>query len=105
MSGGLSLFMLLGWLFGVAGVEFFAVFAPGVYPVTLAAGEVVAGGRENFAHVAGPEGVQFLALGIAGVVPSTFLEDVEVLAVGDHFALAGADGVHLLAVFVIDVVP
>ena len=33
------------------------------------------------------------------------LEDVEGVAVGDDFALAGADGVDLLAVFVIDVVP
>ena len=88
-----------------AGGDFLAVFVPGVDPVALTAGEGVAGGIEHLAHVTHREGVQFLALGVAGVVPRTVLENVERVAVGHHLALAGAEGVHLLAVLVVDVVP
>ena len=90
---------------GAAGRDFFAVFVPGVDPAALSAGEGVASGSQDFAHIALGEGVQFFALGSTGVVPSALLEDVERLGIGNDLALAGAEGVDLLAVFVIDVVP
>ena len=89
----------------VTGRKFFPVFVPGINPVALAAGEGVAGGVEHLAHIAYREGMQFLALGVTGVIPRSVLDDVERVAVGHHFALAGAEGVHLLAVLVIDIVP
>ena len=93
----------MGW--GGAAGEFFAGFGPGVDPVALAASEGVAGGGEDVADVGDGEGVELLALGVAGVVPGAVLEDVEGVAVGDDLPLAGADGVDLLAVLVVDVVP
>ena len=93
----------MGW--GGAGGEFFAGFGPGVDPGALAAGEGVAGGGEDVADVGDGEGVEFLALGVAGVVPGAVLEDVEGVAVGDNLPLAGADGVDYLAVLIVDVVP
>ena len=91
--------------FGGAGGEFAPVFVPGVDPASLAAGEGVASYGEDVADIADGEGVQFLPLGVAGVVPTAVLEDVECVAVGDHFALGGGDGVYLLAFLVIDVMP
>ena len=91
--------------FGGTGGEFAAVFVPGIDPAALAAGEGVASGGEDVADIADGEGVQFLTLGVAGVVPAAVLEDVERVAVGDHLALGGGDGVDLLAFLVIDVMP
>ena len=91
--------------FGGAGGEFATVFVPGVDPAALAAGEGVASGSEDVADVADGEGVQFLTLGVAGVVPAAVLEDVERVTVGDHLALGGGNGVDLLTFLVIDVMP
>ena len=100
-----SVYLQTASSFGAAGSDFLAFFVPGVNPAALPAGEGVAGGREDVAHVADSEGMQFLALGVAGVVPAAVLEDVERLAVGNNFALGSAESVNLLAVLVIDVVP
>ena len=62
---------------GAAGGDFLAVFVPGVNPTALAAGEGVAGCRQDFAHVAYRKGVQFLALSIVGIVPAAVLDDIE----------------------------
>ena len=85
--------------------EFLAVFVPGVDPAALSACKGVASGREHLAHIAHREGVQFLAFGTKGVVPAAVLDDVERLAVSDHFTLRGAECVNFLAILVIDVVP
>ena len=88
-----------------AGGEFFAVFIPGVNPGSPAAREGVAGGGKHLAHVACREGVELFPLGGASVIPTAFLQDVKRVAIGHHLALAGADGVHFLAILVIDMVP
>ena len=90
---------------GAAGVQLLAVLVPGVDPAALAAGESVARGAQDVTDFAYREGVQFLALGIAGIVPAAVLDDVERLAVGYHLALTGAEGINFLAVLVIDIVP
>lgn len=49
--------------------------------------------------------MQAFTLGIICVIPASMLDDVERVAVGDHFALCGAESVDLLAFLVIDVMP
>ena len=90
---------------GAAGGYLLAVFVPGVYPFSLAAGKGVASGCEYLAHAGNREGVQTFAFGSAGVVPTAVLDDEEGFAIGHHLSLAGAECVHFLAFLVIDVMP
>ena len=91
---------------GAAGGEFLAVFGPGIDPYTVTAGEGVACGRENFTDWGSAKGMKSLAVYIVcDVERRTLFDDIERRAVTLQLALTGAEGLDLLAVLIIDVIP
>ena len=91
---------------GAAGGEFLAVFAPGIDPYAVTAGEGVACGREDITDCCSAECMQSLAAYIVcDVECRTLFNDIERRAVTLQLALTGAESLDLFAVLIIDIIP
>ena len=97
---------MLALVLGGTGGDFLAVFAPGIDPYAVTAGEGVACDREDFTDGCSAKGMQSLAAHIVGDVERrTLFNDIECGAVTLQLALAGAEGLDLPAVLIIDIIP
>ena len=89
----------------VSGADFLSILAPGIDPGAQLGGEGVAGDGQDLAGRAFAQGLDFISLGIIDVDPRAVLHDKDRGAIAFQLPNVSAEGLDLLAVLIIDVVP